>query len=164
MSSDTPFILNNNLMKERKQEIGSQATQLTAEVLSKLAAKDHITTKDRKWITSRLQEAMDHERQIRLLDNLITDPEAFFKILFIGGAAVTTLAAAYGIVTPAIDANTKIFDEGVKVADLGILEGMTITTYAALMLACPRVFGSDGIKFKADASIIGIGAGQLEFG
>jgi len=147
----------------------SPSLDTVATVLATLQNEGKIDSKDKRWITTRLNEIYDHERGMKILELLITDDEAFYKLLLLGGVGAAAIGTALAMVLDTSDEDSVVPD-GIIVAGLTIIPaGMTLTTFAALMLAPKRIFGDDGVQFEiegeADIPFVGGGTrGSLKVG
>lgn len=142
------------MSSETVNQMRTDTNTLLAEVLARIASSGQLQEKDRRWLTERLNDAMAHERNMKILELLVTDDDAFYKVLFLGGAAASVLGAALGIVDTAVPSD--VFPDGLAVAGLPLfVGGITTQVFAGIMLAIPRTFGDDGIQFTLEAGGFG---------
>lgn len=127
------------------------------EILKVIAANPNF--KDKRWMTEKLDQLEAHETKIALLRALEADPDLFYKILMVGGAGATILA----LIVP--DFTTNVQMPGLAIADYALIPaGLTASAFAGVMLAWPRVFGPDGIKFEGEATVLGLAGGTIKIG
>lgn len=146
----------------------SEESKIIADVLSRLSENKNLEPRDKRWITERINDMHQHERNMKILEYLATEPDAYWKMILLGGMGVTALGAAFSIV-PTITPDTNMFPNGFVVAGLELIPaGLTLSVLAAIMLVPRQLFGEDGVQFEIEAAgsipIIGGGSGTLKVG
>lgn len=146
----------------------SDEADIVASVLSKIAESGKLTSADKRWITERINDMHQHERNMKMLEYLATDPDAFWKMILLGSMGITALGAAFAIV-PTLTPDTDVLPDGFAVAGLTLIPaGLAASVLAVIMLMPRQIFGENGVQFEIEAAagipIIGGGSGSLKIG
>lgn len=148
---------------DRPVGIGSTQTK-AIDVLVAAIQSGKLNKQQRYWITKKLSQVMEHETNLEIIRAYQNDPDLFYKLALIGGGAVAVLGAALSGMTDSIDKENNILPGGLILGDMMLIPaGLTLSGFSAFMLAFPRVFGPNGIQFKASGGGWGM-SGEVELG
>lgn len=140
--------------------------QAFAEALARIGESGKLTKADKKWLTKTREEMQEHERNMRILELMLTDNDLFWKLILLGGMGITALGAAFAVI-PEITPETVPLPDGLVVGGFLLLPaGITISAIAMIMLAPRQIFGDNGIQFEIEGgvSLTGGAQGNLKVG
>ncbi|GAI72559.1 unnamed protein product [marine sediment metagenome] len=124
------------------------------EIMESIDFSKPIHEKNKTWLTNKLKQAHTHEREMMLMKLYEADPDLFWKAGLLGGAALATLGAALGLVGVVIggaagDSKGAVLGGGITLGGTVFFAGgFTVSTFSALMLAFPRLFGENGMQLE----------------
>lgn len=119
-----------------------------------------------RFLSEKFNQLAEHEMKMGIIRMLREDPDSFYKLLIMGSAGIAilgwigiTFAEDHDGTLPGIAVSN-----GAEASFVLIPAGLALGGFAALMLAFPRVFGPDGFKVEAEASVIGLAGGSIKIG
>ena len=119
---------------------------------------------DRAWQTRQAKLAKEHEMKLALIDLFKTDPSWFYKIGIITGSMVSVASALGASVKEELPG--AVFPNGIDLPGFSkavFAGGLTFTTWCAMMLTIPAIFGPDGVQIETSASGFGV-EGEVKIG